>query len=276
MTATNLMGILGLIGLIGGMFWMLLQELGKSRSPARSAPRRESSTLKEVALPVTRFEGPAPDPTPVTIVDEAVEAPSCRVTPHSVSSEPVLVGNGESSGKRWRYPPCQPFPLPALPEKFDKVYQARSLGGEPGAIYELNPVTQTCSCEDFKTLRAVFPTGDVRRVCAHIAMKFQQIRAREFFDPLTWAMVSSSTFSRRDACYARLPGKAGESGVGYTPGLEVVNVLTRKRRTVDGASQDATGDYAWFSYDLAAEKWLEKDPMAEELTGEVRRYFGLG
>jgi hypothetical protein len=72
--------------------------------------------------------------------------------------------------------------------KFDRNYAARDRD-DHNVVHTVNVAQLRCSCPDFATNRAAFPSNDPRRVCAHLYDKLYSTKAEKGFDLLVQLFV---------------------------------------------------------------------------------------
>src|SRR5687767_9922669 len=85
-------------------------------------------------------------------------------------------GSSEMTHKALAYRQC--LTIGPLPAKYDRVYKSRD---NDGVVYEVNVARLECTCAEFRSQRASFPAGDVRRVCPHLYEKLYSTKVERDF-----------------------------------------------------------------------------------------------
>jgi hypothetical protein len=86
-----------------------------------------------------------------------------------------------------------PFPVPPVPEKHDKIYRSTHYS-EPEKLYHVNLFKLTCTCSDHENRANRFSNGDVRRVCKHILDKLKYTKLYQAYDSLTANLLHCSAY----------------------------------------------------------------------------------
>jgi hypothetical protein len=142
-----------------------------------------------------------------------------------------------------------------IPQKFDRVYAAKDREN-PAITYDVNIARLSCTCRDFTEKRLHFPTGDVRRVCAHLYDKLYQTKAERAFDPLVQSFIR---FGREMLTFRLVDDELGRFVVGFPFGSRYLRAIA----IVAGQPLLAT-------YDLAKQKWSDGEtPLTPTRAADV-------
>lgn len=142
-----------------------------------------------------------------------------------------------------------------IPDKFDRVYAAKDREN-PAFKYDVNIARLSCTCRDFTGKRLHFPSGDVRRVCAHLYDKLYQTKAERDFDPLVQLFIR---YGREMLTYRLIEDALGRFVVGFTFGPGFLRTIA----IVEGQPLLAT-------YDLTRQTWSDGEtPLTPERAADV-------
>ena len=138
----------------------------------------------------------------------------------------------------------EPLRVGEISNKYDRTYKARDR--ESDAIYEVNVARLECTCLDFMSKRAAFPSNDARRVCAHLYDKLYSTKAERALDPIVQLFIryGRSMFSYRvvrDEFGLLIIGEPFGPGVGRALGVIGGNavVVTYNVRSESWASGES-------------------------------------
>nr|CRH07785.1 conserved protein of unknown function [Candidatus Magnetococcus massalia] len=203
---------------------------------------------------------PAPEPVAEPVVAKEPEpAAKPAVKPVAEKAPEPAPAPAEEKKTAVIYPEVKPLQLPVLPEKFDKEYKGKN-PLDTDQESHMNPGQLLCDCADFKANRANQPEHDIRRVCACLAQKLTQVRAKGEFEPLVWsAVVGGKQHNHEGFVETKLLGSP--AGIGFTPGNDVVALHCRVTKRGDAAGK-ASGDYKVFEYNVVTKSWLDPAPPA--------------
>lgn len=171
------------------------------------------------------------------------------------------------------YPKGAAFTLPSLPASFNKSYSAKSRSN-PDQAYDINPGKQTCTCGPSKLAQNSFKAGDVRRLCAHQIAKLRQIKAKEHYDELTWALITLSK-GDFDPHYVKFKYLGTDGLIGFDPKKDEVTVYAKPKKAGE-KSGGLKGAYTKVGYNLKTGAWNKRAPAGSgaELKKAITKLFG--